>query len=195
VYHSGASRDSSNTAMATFMATLVEPDVRHKDSYISMLLEHQARGRFLDSRQIDNNVARLERDFIAFVDSLAAAHDLNRLRPGRIPEYHYWLISDNDVVGRSTLRPTLSDAPEFRDLGHIGYDVRPSAEGHGFGKRALHLTLARAQTLGLKRVLLTCDSSNAASKRIIESSRGEFEGAVPIAGRSYQRLRYWITLA
>jgi predicted acetyltransferase len=98
------------------------------------------------------------------------------------------------LLGRSTLRFDLAEAPELRDLGHIGYDIRPSAEGHGWGRRLLSLTLEKAVEYRMEKVLLTCDSNNLASKRIIEACGGVFEKSVPILGRTYERLRYWIDL-
>ncbi|WP_323791491.1 GNAT family N-acetyltransferase [Nocardioides sp.] len=59
--------------------------------------------------------------------------------------------------------------------GHIGYFVRPSRRGEGHAGRALGLALDHAADLGLRRVLLTCDRDNEASRRTIESAGGDLE--------------------
>ena len=174
--------------------SLVVPTVAYRDSYIEMLKEHQAEGRFIDSRHIDNDVRRLGNDFDAFVASLLAAADPAQVRKGNVPEHFYWLIQENEVVGRSQLRREISDAPHLRDLGHIGADIRPTAMRRGLGKKILTLTLEHARAYRMDKVLVTCDSWNEASIRIIQSNGGIFDAAVPLPGRNYKRLRYWITL-
>ena len=175
---------------------LVRPSVTYRDSYIAALREHQAQGRFLDNRHIDNDVGALARDFASFVQVLLGADIPERVKPGFVPETFLWMIEEgtNELVGRSSIRHELSDAPSMRDIGHIGYDIRPSRQGRGYGKAILGLTLEEAKKTGMERVLVTCDSNNMRSKTIIEHWRGTFERAVPLAGRDYTRLRYWIDL-
>jgi predicted acetyltransferase len=173
---------------------LVRPSPAYRDSYIAALREHQAQGRFLDSRHIDNDVAALLRDFDRLVRALLDAAMPERVKPGFVPETFLWMIETrtNELVGRSSIRHALSDEPSLRDIGHIGYDIRPSRQGRGYGKAILGLTLEEAKKLGMERVLVTCDSNNMRSKTIIEHWGGVFERAVPLAGREYMRLRYWI---
>ena len=65
--------------------------------------------------------------------------------------------------------------------------------------------LEKCRDMGLNRILITCDSDNLASKKIIERNGGEFESAMNMddqvlkaEGRHYektiQKLRYWIDL-
>lgn len=182
------------TKNATLM--LVEPSVEYRDSYIEALREHQAQGRFLDNRHVDNDVSGLVRDFGRLVRSLRGAADPANVKPGFVPETFFWLIEreTNQLAGRSSIRHALSDEPTLRDIGHIGYDIRPSRQGRGYGTVILGLTLAEARRLGMGRVLVTCDSNNARSKAIIEHWGGVFERAVPLQGREFTRLRYWIDI-
>jgi predicted acetyltransferase len=78
--------------------------------------------------------------------------------------------------------------------GHIGYDVRPSARGRGFGTMALHLVLVEARRRGLQRVLLTADADNYASLRIIQKNGGVFSGQAVSAARGKLINQYWIDL-
>ena len=88
----------------------------------------------------------------------------------------------------SRLRPELTPALEIQG-GHIGYDVPPSVRRRGYGTQLLRLTLPRAREAGLSKVLLTVDSDNVASIRIIESNGGrlEFDGYVGSLGRVIRR--------
>lgn len=177
--------------------TLIQPTVEYRDSYLEALREHQAQGRFLDSRHIDNDVRALQRDFERLVHALHDAANPAHVKPGFVPETFFWLIDrrSEELVGRSSIRHALSDEPSLRDIGHIGYDIRPSRQGRGYGTTILGFTLEKARDLGMERVLVTCDSNNARSKAIIEHWGGARERAVPLAGRDYTRLRYWIELA
>lgn len=176
--------------------TLVRPSVDYRDSYIAALREHQAQGRFLDNRHIDNDIGILTRDFARLVRRLREADDPVFVKPGFVPETFLWMVEarTNELVGRSSIRHELSDEPSLRDIGHIGYDVRPARQGRGYGKAILGLTLDEARNLGMERALVTCDSNNMRSKSIIEHWGGDFESAVPLMGREYVRLRYWIDL-
>src|SRR5215469_3515586 len=162
--------DARLTESSEGTLTLVAPSVDYRDSYIAALREHQAQGRFLANRHIDNNVGALGRDFERLVRALRNAADPAHVKPGFVPETFLWMIESrtNELVGRSSIRHQLSDEPSLRDIGHIGYDIRPSRQGRGYGKTILGLTLDAARQLGMERVLVTCDSNNMRSKSIIE---------------------------
>jgi predicted acetyltransferase len=78
--------------------------------------------------------------------------------------------------------------------GHIGYDIRPSARGRGFGTILLGLTLQRAAARGLARVRITCDAGNIPSNRVIEKNGGIFDAEVPSHDRARLIRQYWIPL-
>ena len=60
----------------------------------------------------------------------------------------------------------------------------------------MKLILEKAKELGLDKVLLTCDVTNTASRKIIEGSGGVFEGTVPNPEMpNIDRARFWINLA
>ena len=97
------------------------------------------------------------------------------------------------VLGVAKLRHMLT--PTLEDIGgHIGYSIRPSERGKGYGTLILALTLDRARELGLSRVLLTCDTENIRSARVIMRNGGVLtsEGYSPLRGARVSR--YWIAL-
>jgi len=117
-----------------------------------------------------------------------------RLKPGWIPVTTFWCLDDTGrPVGMSRLRHTLT-AQTLARGGNIGYYVRPSQRCKGYGTAILAQTLEEARKLGLDRVLLTTDSENAASIRVIMANGGwlEDQRIDQKTGRPYRR--YWIEL-
>jgi len=110
---------------------------------------------------------------------------------GRVHADYWWIVEDQTYLGAITLRHGLNDFL-LRAGGHIGYGLRPSARGRGLAAWALRSILPRAHQLGLDRVLVTCDDSNAASARTIEKAGGVLED-VRQTELGLTR-RYWITL-
>jgi predicted acetyltransferase len=78
--------------------------------------------------------------------------------------------------------------------GHIGYDVRPSERRQGYGTLLLRLTLNQARALGLKRVLVTADTPNVASWRIIEKNGGVLHTEALSQQTGGLLRKYWIEL-
>jgi predicted acetyltransferase len=86
----------------------------------------------------------------------------------------YWWIVQATYLGAITLRHDLNEL--LREVGgHIGFGVRPSARRRGLARWALAAVLPRARSLGLGRVLVTCDDDNLASARTIEANGGVLE--------------------
>ncbi|OEV02744.1 GNAT family N-acetyltransferase [Streptomyces oceani] len=96
-----------------------------------------------------------------------------------------WYLEAANYLGRIAIRHELNDF--LRDYGgHIGYDVRPAARRRGHATAMLRAALPRARYLGLGSVLVTCDTDNIASRRVIENCGGLLED------RRGAKLRYWI---
>ena len=148
---------------------IIIPREEYKRSYLAALLEYHREGRNLEQ---DINI--IEQNFSLFIKSFSDESKGIGLVGTRVPQTTYWLVDDSEYIGRVSLRHTLND--NLRNVGgHIGYDIRPSMRGKGFGTEALRLVLPKAKELGIQKVLLTCDSTNIASKKIIESCGGIFE--------------------
>lgn len=172
------------------MLRLEPPDPKYRSSYVAALAEFRAEGR-LDAMHAALFHAMLS--FEAFVQSLLEKTDPDRLPAGRVPETVLWLVDDDEVLGRVSIRHTLN-ATLLEVGGHIGYEVRPSKRRMGYGTRALALALPVARTLGIERVLITCDADNVGSYRIIEANGGVLENEIIIPGSSLPKRRYWIDL-
>ncbi len=88
----------------------------------------------------------------------------------RVPAETYYLVreEDNRVIGMINIRLALNE--RLRACGgHIGYGIRPSERQKGYNKINLYLALLRCQELGIKEVILDCDSTNLASSRTMEA--------------------------
>lgn len=85
----------------------------------------------------------------------------------------------------------MLDEEFSRTVGHVGYVLRPSARGKGYGKAILRLGLEECRRLGLDRVLLTCDETNAASRGVILANGGTYESTVDVPDGPGKE-RYWI---
>ncbi|OWA35277.1 hypothetical protein B9G55_11490 [Saccharibacillus sp. O16] len=97
-----------------------------------------------------------------------------QLLEGRVRQQIYWLYDGNRPVGYGKLRYWLTDALRLHG-GHIGYTIRPSERGKGYGHVMLRELVEEAAAAGIREVMLTCNADNLASRRVIEHSGGQLE--------------------
>ena len=174
------------------MPELIYPTVDLHDSWLAARDEwdpgtHQPGSGHHPDDDVDSDAG-----FSAWVRWLTdASNTAIPLAEGRVHADYWWIVEDRTYLGAITLRHGLNDFL-LRAGGHIGYGLRPSARGRGLAAWALRSILPRAQQLGLDRVLITCDDSNAASARTIEKVGGVLED-VRQTELGLTR-RYWITL-
>jgi len=131
-------------------------------------------------------------DFDAYLHWLACREAGENLPDGWVPCTTFWLIRDGrDFIGESGIRCTLTPELEIEG-GHVWYEIRPSEQRKGYGTRLLALTLEKAREMGLTRVLITCDTANIGSVKIIERNGGvpAFRGYDERIGKD--KCRYWI---
>ncbi len=167
------------------MLRLVAPSVEHRDPFLRMAQEWR-------DHESERYGLALE-DFDAYLARAARHADPEQTPPGRVPGAEYWLAAQGEIVACGRLRFWLTPALEVEG-GHIGYDVRPSKRGLGFGKAVLRLVLGQASHRRLLRVRLTADADNLASIRIIESNGGVRSGEVVSLGSGKLIRQYWIDL-
>jgi predicted acetyltransferase len=176
-------------------ATLASPALRHAPSYIEALREGFRRGE--QEVVSERRVRQIEADFAGYLAQITDQTGNIRLPSGeivpKVPFSLHWLTEGDTFIGEASLRHQLN-AHLMREGGHIGYGIRPSRRGRGYGRRILGLALEECRRLGIERALVTCLESNIASARIIEANGGVLEDAHDDpAGRGKLR-RYWIAL-
>jgi predicted acetyltransferase len=127
---------------------------------------------------------------LASVERFEAGKDLP---DDRVRMTWFWLLQGKRIVASSRLRHELIPVL-LLDGGNIGYEVRPSERRRGVGRELLRLTLDEARRIGLRRALLTTETTNVGSIGVILANGGVFEdtSVSPNTGRTLNR--YWITL-
>jgi len=177
-------------AAANDRASLVEPCKELEDSYRRFIEE-------ITSRRERPVPFTLGFEFERFDDLLKRLKDNSMgigVPKGFVPNSSFWLVvDDSEIVGVSNLRHELTPALRVEG-GHIGYSVRPSVRGKGFGSEILRQTLSRAKSLGLTRVLLTCGKGNVASAKVILANGGVLDSEAFYPPRNEILQKYWIDL-
>lgn len=84
----------------------------------------------------------------------------------QLPYYYYDILVDGVPVGKISIR--IGDNFHTSYNGHIGYEVDPEFQGHGYARQACELVLEVARSHGMPSVLLTCAEDNAPSYHTIE---------------------------
>jgi predicted acetyltransferase len=168
---------------------LVHPDITLERTYLEAVSEYKE-----EKRDVGFDFKVAESDFGRYVSELRGHEEGKFMPSGYVPETVYWLVDSGEYVGRISIRHTLTE--RLRTIGgHIGYDVRPSKRGRGYATKMLGLALEKCREMGIERVLITCDETNAASRRVIEKNDGVLENMVPNPEGGPDKLRYWIDLA
>jgi predicted acetyltransferase len=130
-------------------------------------------------------------EWAGYVARLAAQRCGIDLAPGLVPAT--FLVADLDgvIVGRTSIRHELN---EFlaREGGHIGYGVLAEHRRRGHATEILRQSLVIARSVGVERVLVTCDEGNVGSATVIERCGGVYESSVDTGDGSPPKRRYWI---
>jgi len=176
------------------MPELIEPIMALADSYRSAMVDFAAEGR--GAGDDDSALGRALREYGPRWHAAAGmAQYLAALRSegdpsvdplaGWVHSTAYWWVEDDTFLGSLRIRHTLTPGL-LQTGGHIGYDIAPAHRLRGHGTAMLRAALPRAAALGVNRALITCDTGNVGSRKIIEHSGGRFEDER--AGK----LRYWV---
>jgi predicted acetyltransferase len=177
------------------MPALADPDVRVHASFLRAMDAFVAEGRggpadlSMIGRDLREWGSRWQdpQVFAAYVDAVRAQRLEETPRPSTfVPTTTLWWVEGQEYLGRVQLRHRLTD-PLLQEGGHIGYDVAPAHRRKGHATAMLRAMLPRcARDHGLERVLITCDSDNVASRKVIEACGGVFED------QRRGKLRYWV---
>ncbi len=166
---------------------LVYPSKKYLESYQEAGEEYQK-----------HNVTTYAFDDVNEVDVVKKYYNYRKglnLKPNRVPQTTYLLIDGDKFIGEIGIRHYLNEAL-LKCGGNIGYGIRYSCWGKGYGTKMLSMALKKAQKMGLKRVLITCNSDNYASAKVIENNNGKLENIIKnvVDGKEVKTKRYWIDL-
>ncbi len=120
--------------------------------------------------------------------------NVTEIKPGSIPSNNYIAVreDDNRIVGVMDLRLHINHPALSLWGGHIGYSIRPSERGKGYGKAMLAQVLIEARKTGLSKIMVTCSTTNKASEKVIIDNGGINEKNVEVDNEVIKR--YWIDL-
>lgn len=179
------------------MPELLVPSLDQASSFRAAMADFQAegRGRLDDDSALGREIREFgdrwhtEDGLAEFLESLRRAGD-----PGLPPPLDwvhtstFWWTAGSQYLGSIRIRHRLS-VPILQVAGHIGYDIAPRSRRQGHGRAMLAAALPAARQLGIDRALISCDSDNIGSRKVIESNGGistdQREG----------KLRYWVPTA
>jgi predicted acetyltransferase len=173
------------------MVILVKPDLTMKD-----LLNSYKQEFFDNNEMVINGSASIDEylsieQWLLLIDSMK---DRNNLAKPEWVEMSQFVLIDKEkelIIGMINIRHYLNEyLSKFG--GHVGYSVRPGQRNKGYAKVMLELAKQYLQEKGLKKILLTCNDTNIASIKTIESCGGLLENKID--KNSSLIRRYWIKL-
>ncbi len=115
---------------------------------------------------------------------------------GQSPSLHYWAVDGDEFIGEFQLRTEFTEKV-LTDIGSIGYGVRVSQWGKGYGTEILRQGLAIAKAQGMEKVLFTINEKNGASIHVCEKLGGKLKDIIDAyneAEGQHRLRRYWVTL-
>ena len=113
------------------------------------------------------------------------------LPEGWVPDTFLVADVDGELVGRVSIRHELTDFLR-EEGGHIGYGVLPAFRRRGYATEILRQAVVIARSVGVDRVLVTCDDDNIGSIRTIEACGGKLDSVRPAEPGSAAIRRYLI---
>ena len=88
-----------------------------------------------------------------------------------VPGYEFAICAGHEKVGEISLRIGYTDSLYYG--GHVGYGVDEAYRGKGYAVKACRLLLPIARAHGMKKIFITNNVSNHASKRVCEKLRAK----------------------
>jgi len=179
------------------MPDLVRPAIQHMESFVGALREGYSRDTL--RAETPETIAAIAEDPAWFLRLQLDPPTTVVLPDGstgdRVPETILWYVEGDEFLGSVHLRHRLNEVLAQWG-GHVGYAVRPLAQGRGYASAMLAGMLDHVRQRGdLERVMLTVNAKNPASIRVIEKNGGILADTIPhpwVPGDEGRR--YWITL-
>lgn len=168
---------------------LVLPKAEYESACLTYRKEFEQDNEFMHGT---SGLAHAE-SFDAWLRDVEDGQYENNLLDNRVPATTYLVVTvdTNYLVGMVNIRHRLNDYLKTIG-GHIGYSVRKSERQRGYATEMLGLALEKCKTLGIPRVLITCDQDNFASAKTIKNNQGQLSQSFMHEGTMIEH--YWIEL-
>jgi predicted acetyltransferase len=164
---------------------LVFPTIDHKESALTYRQEHFDKGEMIIHGDGGLDEAENYEQWLKKINA-----DLEKDSGGFVPATTYFAFAGDKLVGTIQIRHKLNDYL-LKYGGHIGYGIVPSERRKGYATEMLRLALKKCKTLGIEKVLVTCDKNNVASAGTILKNGGFLENEVA-DDKCRIMQRYWI---
>lgn len=158
-------------------------------SYCREAYEHQVR------YFVPTNPAQLDENWFERTKDWYDKKETGQV-PGQPIGFHYWAVDGDAFIGEFQLRTELT--PELMTgIGNIGYAVRVSQQGKGYGTQILTQGLEIAKSHEMKKVLLNINEANVVSIHVCEKLGGKRMDKIQAFSKAegdHTLCRYWIEL-
>ena len=109
----------------------------------------------------------------------------------KVPQTLFFLKDDKGIIlGAASLRHYINHTNAIVG-GHVAYGICPEYRGKGLGNLVLQLALEKLFEMKIYKVLVTCDSDNTLSRKVIEYNGGVLENQT-YDENGISINRYWI---
>ena len=169
---------------------LREATIDDKEKILAMIQEIEAYDNNFEGL---NNISKID-DYNLFLEKLEKNKHKELIKPEYAPQTTYFAFDEEEnIVGGVNIRHELK-GNLINHGGNIGYLIRPSKRGMGYGSEMLSLALEKCIELGLDKVLISCRTENIGSAKVIKNNSGVYENNYydELNGNTYKR--YWIVL-
>jgi len=166
---------------------LTFPTAEHKTAALDFRQEFFNHGE----ERFDGSAMLFDAPSYAFwLEAIQAAQ--TRVHERYVPSSTYFAIDNEKIIGIVDIRHYLNDYL-INEGGHIGYSVRPTERRKGYATKILHLALQKCQELNIEKALVTCNSDNTASEKVIIKNGGIKENEF-LEDNGTIVYRYWIDI-
>ena len=171
---------------------LIEPTIEYAEDiwqFRQEIMDSSDNDKFAGCGPLEESQNALE-----WIETVKTRSSVDTCPEDKVPSNVYIAVrlADNRIVGIIDLRHHINHPILSTWGGHIGYYVRPTERGKGYGKEMLRQNLKNAQNRGIEKVLITCSEGNIASEKTILANGGVFESTITVGDEEMKR--YWITV-
>lgn len=173
---------------------LKEPTMKEKKEIEEMVKEFATSNDEYPFEGLSNFKKVMEESYEEFLNLLEINKHIDKINPNYANQTTFVLIDENGhVYGGINLRHELK-GKLFEIGGHVGYGIRPSERGKGYGTLQLKLLIEKMNEMGIKNALITCRENNIKSKKTMEKFIGYADSLVPSMYEGIMEYRYWIDI-
>lgn len=171
---------------------LKEPTLMEKKEIVEMATEFNESNDEYPFEGISNLKIVIEKSYEEFLNDIKNNKNIDKINPNYANQITYVLIDDmGHIYGMLNLRNELK-GNLINIGGNVGYAIRPSERGKGYGSLQLKLILEKANSMDLEKLLITCRENNIGSRKTMEKFIGQPDTLVDSMHPEIKEYRYWI---